>query len=310
MFLLVKIKYRKIAIIGLLLAFIITISGCTKNHDGLAAEVNGEGITEEEFQTDFEVLSTFYKQQYGEEAMDQVDENGKTMEERIKDDTLEKLIVERLIALECKKNGIEITEEELKGPLQEYINLLGGQEQYEKFLETNKITKEYFEDNIKKELLYKKHRDNFIDNTTVSDKEAKEYFEANKENLAKVKAKHILLKTEEEGNKILDRINAGENFSKLAQEVSIDKTSGEAGGDLGYFGKGHMIAEFEKAAFNLNVGEISGLVKTEVGYHIIYLEDKKDSYEDLKDDIINIIKDNKYYELIKDLRENAKVKIY
>ncbi len=305
-----KIKSSKIIVFGFLLLLIINIVGCKNNEEGLVAKVNGEGITEEEFQTDFQVLSTFYKQQYGEDAMTQVGEDGRTMEERIKDDTLEKLIVERLIALECKKNGIEITEEELKGPLQEYINLLGGQEQYEKFLETNKISKEYFEDNIGKELLYKKHRDNYIDNTAVSDKEAEEYFEANVENLTQVKAKHILLKTEEEGKVVLSRLEAGEDFSKLAQELSADKTSAAVGGDLGYFGKGHMIAEFEEAAFDLNVGETSGLVKTEVGYHIIYLEDKKDNYEDLKDDIIKIIKDDKYFELIKTLRENAKVKIF
>lgn len=305
-----KIKSSKIIVFGFLLLLIINIVGCKNNEEGLVAKVNGEGITEEEFQTDFQVLSTFYKQQYGEDAMSQVGEDGRTMEETIKEDTLEKLIVERLIAMESKKNGIEITEEELKEPLQEYINLLGGQEQYEKFLEKNKISKEYFEDSIRKELLYKKHRDNFIDNTTVSDKEAKEYFEANVENLTQVKAKHILLKTEEEGKTVLNRIEAGEDFSKLAEELSADKTSATVGGDLGYFGKGHMIAEFEEAAFDLNVGETSGLVKTEVGYHIIYLEDKKDNYEDLKDDIIKIIKDDKYFELIKTLRENAKVKIF
>lgn len=303
-------KFNKIAIIGLLLAIIFTISGCAKEEKGLVAMVNGEGITEEEFQADFEVYRMISQQQYGEDAMTQAGADGRTLEDMIKDDIMEKLIIEKLIEKEAQEKGLEVTLEEVKEPLEEYITILGGQEQFDEFLETNNLSKKYFEENIRKELLYNKHRENFMENTTIDNKEAEEYFEEHKDDLARVKARHILLKTEEEGKEVLGRLNSGEDFAKLAEEVSFDKTSAVEGGALGYFGKGEMIAEFEEAAFALEVGEVSDLVKTEVGYHIIYLEEKMDGYDSLKDMIVETLKENKYYEKIQNLRESAKVKIY
>lgn len=309
-----NIKFKRFAIIGLLIVLALSISGCKKEveeaKEGLVAKVNGEGITEEEFQSDFEIFKTIYQQQYGEDAMSQVDADGITLEDKIKEDILEKLIIEKLIEEEAKEKGIVVTTEEVETELTEYIGMLGGQEQFDGFLESNHLTKEFFFENIRKELLFNRHKEDFIKNATVEDAEIEEYFQENKEYLEKVRARHILLKTEEEGKEALERIKAGENFAKLAEELSFDKGSAALGGDLGFFGKGEMIAEFEEAAFNLNVGETSDLVKTEVGYHIILLEEKHDSYEDLKEDITNILKDKNYYDLLKKIREDAKVKIY
>jgi parvulin-like peptidyl-prolyl isomerase len=84
----------------------------------------------------------------------------------------------------------------------------------------------------------------------------------------KVHCAHILVKTEQEARTILDQINKGENFSKMASEKSLCP-SGKRGGDLGTFGKGKMVREFENAAFGLQKGQISQPVKTEFGWHII-----------------------------------------
>jgi parvulin-like peptidyl-prolyl isomerase len=84
----------------------------------------------------------------------------------------------------------------------------------------------------------------------------------------KIRAAHILVKTEEAAKAILARLQAGESFSKLAMELS-QCPSGKKGGDLGEFGRGQMVREFELAAFKLKKGEVSGLVKTPFGYHII-----------------------------------------
>ena len=84
----------------------------------------------------------------------------------------------------------------------------------------------------------------------------------------KIRCAHILVAKFSEAQEILDRLKKGESFTELAQERSLDG-SRKRGGDLGYFGRGMMVKEFEKAAFALQKGQISEVVKTQFGYHII-----------------------------------------
>jgi len=85
----------------------------------------------------------------------------------------------------------------------------------------------------------------------------------------KIKCSHILVQKQSEAIAILDKIRQGEKFGKLARELSVDSGSAKRDGNLGYFGRGKMVKEFEAAAFKLEVGKISEPVKTQYGYHII-----------------------------------------
>ena len=85
----------------------------------------------------------------------------------------------------------------------------------------------------------------------------------------KIKCSHILVEKQSQAIAILDRIKQGEKFGKLARELSIDSGSAKRDGNLGYFGRGKMVKEFEAVAFSLEVGKISEPVKTQYGYHII-----------------------------------------
>ena len=85
----------------------------------------------------------------------------------------------------------------------------------------------------------------------------------------KIKCSHILVEKHSEAIILLERIRKGEKFGKLAKEFSIDSGSAKRDGNLGYFGRGKMVKEFEKSAFNLQTGQISEPVKTQYGYHII-----------------------------------------
>jgi foldase protein PrsA len=85
----------------------------------------------------------------------------------------------------------------------------------------------------------------------------------------KIKCSHILVEKQSQAIAILDRIKQGEKFGKLARELSIDSGSAKRDGNLGYFGRGKMVKEFETIAFSLEVGKISEPVKTQYGYHII-----------------------------------------
>ncbi|MBI4148023.1 peptidyl-prolyl cis-trans isomerase [Candidatus Woesearchaeota archaeon] len=91
---------------------------------------------------------------------------------------------------------------------------------------------------------------------------------------AQVHAKHILVKTEDEANAILFDVKHGKTFEDLAKQKSICP-SGKDGGDLGWFGRGMMVREFESAAFALKKGEFSKPVKTQFGWHVIKVEDVK-----------------------------------
>ncbi|PIN75975.1 peptidylprolyl isomerase [Candidatus Woesearchaeota archaeon CG10_big_fil_rev_8_21_14_0_10_37_12] len=90
----------------------------------------------------------------------------------------------------------------------------------------------------------------------------------------KVHAKHILVKTEQEASAIRFDLNQGKSFEEIAKEKSLCP-SGKKGGDLGWFGRGQMVKEFESAAFSLSVGELSKPVKTQFGWHLIKVEEKK-----------------------------------
>ena len=92
--------------------------------------------------------------------------------------------------------------------------------------------------------------------------------------MTRIKASHILVKSEDEAKRLCEKIKNGEDFGKLAKAHS-KCPSGKSGGDLGFFGKGQMVREFENAAFALSIGEVSAPVKTQFGWHIIKLTDKK-----------------------------------
>ncbi|MFH0889925.1 MAG: peptidylprolyl isomerase [Candidatus Aenigmatarchaeota archaeon] len=92
--------------------------------------------------------------------------------------------------------------------------------------------------------------------------------------VTEVRASHILVKTENEAKTVLERINKGESFAKIAMEVSLCP-SGKKGGDLGYFGRGRMVRAFENAAFELEKGKVSLPFKTEFGWHVLKVTDKK-----------------------------------
>ncbi|WP_439271200.1 peptidylprolyl isomerase [Pseudochrobactrum sp. HB0163] len=126
-----------------------------------------------------------------------------------------------------------------------------------------------------------------------------------------VRARHILVKTEDEAKAIIKKLEGGAKFEDLAKENSTDGSAAQ-GGDLGYFGEGMMVPEFEKAAFALDVGAFTKEpVKSQFGYHIIKLEDKRQqqppAFDQVKDQVRSIIIREKYIEMVKKLRDAAKI---
>lgn len=144
--------------------------------------------------------------------------------------------------------------------------------------------------------------------------EYEKFKEANK-GKKEIRARHILVKTEEAAKKIIEELNGGADFVDLAQQKSEDKASGVQGGDLGYFGKQDMVPAFSEAAFKLDTGKISQEpVQTQFGWHVIKVEDKRDrvvpELEKVKEAIRNKLSQQAMQELVNKLRETAEIETF
>lgn len=126
-----------------------------------------------------------------------------------------------------------------------------------------------------------------------------------------VRARHILVESEDEAKKVVTRTKGGEDFAKVAAELSKDPGSGKEGGDLGFFTKDRMVPEFAEAAFALKAGEISAPVKSQFGWHVIRLEERRNRpvppFDQVKDRLREALIGKAQSEFIAKLREGAKV---
>lgn len=126
-----------------------------------------------------------------------------------------------------------------------------------------------------------------------------------------VRARHILVEKEEEAKAALERIRKGEDFAKLAGELSRDPGSKVEGGDLGYFTKERMVPQFSEAAFKLKAGEVSEPVQSQFGWHVIKVEDRRSrplpAFEEVKDEIDTYLRRRAQQEVVMGLRKDLKL---
>jgi len=126
-----------------------------------------------------------------------------------------------------------------------------------------------------------------------------------------VHARHILVENEDQAKKIAARLKGGEDFAKVAGEVSKDPGSKAEGGDLGWFAKDRMVAPFAEAAFKLPVGQVSDPVKTQFGWHVIKVEEKRTkpvpSFDEMKEQVDQYLTRKAQQDIILKLRESAKI---
>src|SRR5690606_759063 len=128
-----------------------------------------------------------------------------------------------------------------------------------------------------------------------------------------IRARHIIVATEEEAKAIIAELDAGGDFEAIAKEKSQDGAAAQ-GGDLGYFGKGRMVPEFEQAAFALEVGSYSKEpVKTQFGWHVVKVEDKRNAeppaFEQVQHQFRSLLLREAYFDAVSKLRDEAKVEI-
>ncbi|OGL39937.1 MAG: hypothetical protein A3C43_00345 [Candidatus Schekmanbacteria bacterium RIFCSPHIGHO2_02_FULL_38_11] len=181
----------------------------------------------------------------------------------------------------------------------------------------NDITNQILSQELVKEEILKKNN--------ISDEEIKKYYGNNVDKYREpesVKASHILIKVDEDAGEearskseakakeILEKAKKGEDFAALAKEFSEDTATGKRGGDLGFFNKGRMVKEFNDVAFKLKPGEISDIVKTRFGYHIIKVEGKKKEHQKALTEVKSQIKETLSREALRKKLDEYTKKLY
>jgi len=247
----------------------------SKDNKNVLAHIKGRKITFEEFQKRVTEIPSYYQ---GFLAT----QNGKT-------ELLNGMIAEAVLIQKAKEEGLH-KREEIKNRLKSV---------------ENRVLLEAMVQELQKGRI------------AVSDEEVKDYFEKNKEKFTdpeQVRVSHILVRSKSEAQKILNELEDGANFEKLAREYSIDSMTAPMGGDLGYISRGEMIPAFEEAVFALeNKGDISQIIKSPFGYHLVKLTgikkmDKK-TPEEINSEIRMRIQNEKLDKLIERYRKELMVSV-
>jgi foldase protein PrsA len=203
------------------------------------------------------------------------DELYEAMKEKYGEQTLQELLYEKVLSKKYEVTDKEVNAkiDELKSQLGDSFDMALAQYGYE--------SEEDLKKSFKVGLLQEKAA---VKDVKVTEKELKKYYDDYK---PEIKARHILVEDEKTANEIKKKLETGSKFEDLAKEYSTDTITAKKGGDLGWFGTGEMVPEFEEAAYALDVNEISGPVKTEHGWHIIQVTDKKkkESFDKMKDEL-------------------------
>lgn len=262
------------------LFLVLPFLSCSKGDSSkVLVTIDKEKITLQEFNSELDKIPTNMKMMFASET-------GKKA-------YLDRLIVKKLLLREASKAKME-NEKEYKDRLSEIREQL-----------------------LIESLLKKK----IADESKIPEEDLKKYYDGHKEEFKKdkeINTRHILVKTEEEAKEIQGKLSKGEDFVELAKKYSIDPSAKATGGEIGFQPKGSLVPEYEHAALKLTkVGQTSGIVKTQFGYHIIRLEGTKPPsyvpFNEVKEFIRQKIAQEKQKELlgkyIEDLKKSAKITI-
>ncbi|TMN23024.1 peptidylprolyl isomerase [Lentibacillus cibarius] len=242
---------KKIAIAVTLTASVFTLAACNSGDDSkIVAETDAGNVTKDEFYQEL-------KERYGED------------------------VLREMVTVEVLDDKYDVSEKQIDKEVQNVKDQLGNQ--FQTALKRQGFKDEQaFRKMLKLSLL---QEEAVAEDMDISEKEMKEKYERMK---TEVQAQHILVQDEKTAKEVKKKLDNGGDFAKLAKEYSEDTKTKDEGGKLGYFSTGKMTPAFEDKAYSMETGKISEPVKTDYGYHIIKVTDKRETEKD-----IGSFKDNK-----------------
>lgn len=296
----------KIMVIILSAAFIVSIFyvGMTSRNRGggveqTIAKVNGTAVDRVEFQRNYASAAQY------QEQTQQTPVSG-DMVVGMKSSILDQMINQVLLTQAAKEAKIKVDRKAIDKEYDKIKNQFPTKESFIQALQENGYTEDSLRDAIEESKRLEKFQADKLKSFKITDADLAKAYE-------QVKASHILISDKEKAGTVLEKVKSGADFAELAKQYSEDTSNKDSGGDLGYFNRGQMVKPFEKAAFSMKVGEVSELVKSEFGYHIIKVTGRKEAkgkeFNKAKKDLKTQLSQEKFQEWFDWYKAKAKVEI-
>jgi foldase protein PrsA len=310
-------KSTRILLVMTLLAALtasLLATGCAQKD--VAAKVNGDPIPTSAVDAQLEQLKKQYPNMFTG-----ADGDGRLLD--FKQRIVDNLVNAKLVEQAAKDKGIKVSDADIQKQIDQLKGGFKDQAQFEAALKSAGMTLDTLKESITQQLVTNKLMETLASSQQVTDKEILDYYNANKAQFAQKAQKrssHVLFKTTDkaQAEKVLKQIKAGTiTLAEAAKKYSIDNVTASKGGDLGWPNGTSYVPEFQAAVDKLAKGEMSGLVQSSYGYHIILVTDeraaKQQSLAEVKSQIQQIIvqkrKAESYQKFLDELRKNAKIEI-
>ena len=314
--------YQIAAIMAIVLFYLPVLAEDKPSSGEKLAVVNGVVITQAQYDKELNVQRERISRQGRQISDDQMAE--------MKKEILEGLIEREVLYQESQKAGIKVTDQKVNDQMASIKKRFPSEEEFNKALSNMNLTEDEVKVQIQRGLAIRELIDQKVaSKVVITDEETRAYYDGNSQLFQQpeqVKASHILIKVEPTADdakkaearkkikEVQQKLKDGGDFAALAKEYS-QGPSGTRGGDLGYFKRGQMVKPFDDVAFSMKTNEVSDLVETRFGYHLIKVYDKKPeqtlAYADVKDKIAQRLKQEKVEKdatlYVENLKKGAKV---
>ena len=262
-------------------------SATTTSPANAAALVNNQPLPLQEYEAQIALAVSALSQ---EQSFDPQTEEGRAALLQISRQILDSMIDQILIEQAAAREGVVVPMEKVET---EMARLIGDNAaQFDEWLKANEMTRESFKAQLQRQLISAAFQEHIVGATAPE--------------VEQVHARHILVATEAEAMDVLIKLRGGESFSALAQQFSQDRASKDQGGDLGFFPRGIMPVEIEQVAFALDPGQVSGIVKSDFGYHIMEIIEE-DPQRVVSEEMLTTWRQNRFLAWLDGERAAAKI---